>query len=304
MNFLERWETVDIARVETLRLSSLVSISTRGNGSGQVGLVFITRSGVADGKRVTTSPDISPKAIRSETVGPGVEASFWVLPLSLKKHLTTIEIIDKSRAMVNHFEMNGLLRNAPPSSTGVGNEGGSGGGAPSSSRTCSLSMSTAMSKYKMGKSRKRSKTRTGGGWPPEPENSSAESSLGGVESRLWGSREKSLLSELAEDGEDQEAPCRWCWKARTVPTKASIVQAITPNTGEKEDCSWKIWTGVGTDFTTVTAVATVGRCMSPDGGMNVLFNGGFENDNPYNKGDIGHDTGQTRLSKVDAFSGR
>ena len=50
MNFLERWETVDIAKVETLRLSGLVSISTRGNGSGQVGLVLITGFGVADGK--------------------------------------------------------------------------------------------------------------------------------------------------------------------------------------------------------------------------------------------------------------
>ena len=76
VNFLKRSEMADITRVEILRLSGLVSISTRGNGSGQVGLVFITRSGVADGKRVTTSPDISPKAIRSETVGPGVEASF------------------------------------------------------------------------------------------------------------------------------------------------------------------------------------------------------------------------------------
>ena len=28
-----------------------------------------------------------------------------------------------------------------------------------------------------------------------------------------------------------------------------------PNMSEKEDCSWKYWTGVGTAFTTVTAVA-------------------------------------------------
>ena len=73
MNFLERWEMVDVTRVETLRLSGLVSISTRDNGSGQV---LITGFRVADGNRVTKSPDISFNVIRSETVGPGVEASF------------------------------------------------------------------------------------------------------------------------------------------------------------------------------------------------------------------------------------
>ena len=76
MNFLERWETVDVTRVETLRLSGLCSISTRGNRLGQVGLVLITGFGVADGNRVTTSPDISLTVILSETVGTGVEASF------------------------------------------------------------------------------------------------------------------------------------------------------------------------------------------------------------------------------------
>ena len=80
MNFLERWETVDVTvdvtRVETLRLSGLRSISTRGNRLGQVGLVLITGFGVADGNRVTTSPDISLTVILSETVGTGVEASF------------------------------------------------------------------------------------------------------------------------------------------------------------------------------------------------------------------------------------
>jgi hypothetical protein len=75
MNFLECWETVDVTRVETLRLSGLVSISTRGNRLGQVGLVLITGFGVADGNRVKTSPDISLTVIRSETVGPGAEAS-------------------------------------------------------------------------------------------------------------------------------------------------------------------------------------------------------------------------------------
>ena len=36
----------------------------------------------------------------------------------------------------------------------------------------------------------------------------------------------------------------------------------------------------------------------------VSFNGGSENDSPYYKGDIGHDSGQTRLNRVDAFARR
>jgi hypothetical protein len=44
--------------------------------------------------------------------------------------------------------------------------------------------------------------------------------------------------------------------------------------------------------------------MSPDSGMNVSFNGGSEKDSPYYKGDIGDDTGQTCLSRVDAFARR
>ena len=150
VNFLKRSEMADITRVEILRLSGLVSISTRGNRLEQVGLILVTGFEVAGGNRVTTSPHNSLTVIRSKTVDPGVEASFRVLPLLLKKRLMTREIIDRTRVIDNHLEMNGLLWNASPSSTEVGNEGGGGGGAPSSSRTCLVS--TASSKCKMGKS--------------------------------------------------------------------------------------------------------------------------------------------------------
>lgn len=50
----------------------------------------------------------------------------------------------------------------------------------------------------------------------------------------------------------------------------------------------------------VINIVQAGRCTSPDVGIKVLFNGGFENDSPYFKGDIGHDTGQTCLSGVAA----
>jgi hypothetical protein len=42
--------------------------------------------------------------------------------------------------------------------------------------------------------------------------------------------------------------------------------------------------------------------MSPDGGIKMSFNGGSENNSPYYKGDIGHDTGKTCLREVDAFA--
>ena len=51
------------------------------------------------------------------------------------------------------------------------------------------------------------------------------------------------------------------------------------------------------------AFVQVGRCMSPDGGLNVSFNGGFENKSPYYKGDVNHDTGETCLREVGVFAG-
>ena len=75
---------------------------------------------------MTTSPDISLTVIRSETVGPEVEeASFLCVFLKyrLKKRLMTREIIDKTRVLDNHLEMNGFL-NASPSSAGVWAPGG------------------------------------------------------------------------------------------------------------------------------------------------------------------------------------
>ena len=64
VNFLQRWETVDVTRVEILRFCSSVPTSTRGNRLGLVGLILMARFEVADRKRATTLLDISLTVIR------------------------------------------------------------------------------------------------------------------------------------------------------------------------------------------------------------------------------------------------